>query len=467
MLMPNKNLYNIMKKTIFLFSLFVGLILNAQILDYNDFGVLLTNENQQGTARTMAMKSAFGALGGDLSAININPAGAAVFSQSAVAFTLGRNKLEIQSDFYETNTSKTDNNISLSQAGGVLLFHNDNEDDYSNWKKVSVAITMNTLHDFNANWVAKGLNLPTWTSNDTTIHYTQVDSQKYSNFKEGSLTNVNFSMAAQYKDWLYIGGSFDTYNIEYIEDSKREEISSDNLGNYVDAFESFWQEVNGEGFSFSGGIILKPVQNIRLGLAYKSPTWYELTEESNMFAEYNGDTYGYSDIIYSDGVGNYSNNNEKIQTYDYEIRTPSKTTGSIAYVFGEKGLISADFTSINYKNIHLGNGDVFSAENTYFNDYLKNSYQLNIGAEWRFKRLSLRGGYSYEQTPYIDAIKTDNIRGYAMGLGYNFDNYTIDIAYDYKENTDVYNFYPDVTGIEGAELSKNNNKLLASLSFKF
>ncbi|HIP49812.1 MAG TPA: hemin receptor [Lutibacter sp.] len=454
-----------MKKLVFLFSLFVGVIANAQILDYNDFGILLTSENKLGTARTMAMKNAFGALGGDLSAININPAGAAVFSQSAAAFTLGNNKTDIQSIFYGTNTSQINKHTSLSQAGGVLLFFNDDEEDYSNWKKVSVAINMNTLHDFDGSWVAKGLTSSTWTNE--TIQYNTVDSQKYSNFKEGSLTNVNFALAAQYGNSLYLGASFNAYDVEYIEDSKREEKANDGLGNSIDAFESFWQEVKGEGFSFSGGLIFKPIQNLRLGLSYTTPVWYEMTEESNMFSEDEDDVFGYYDIIYSDDDNIYSNNIDKIQTYDYEIRTPSKTTGSIAYIFGDKGLISADLTAKNYKGIHFGNGDIFDVENKYFNDHLTNTFKVNLGTEWRFKKISLRGGYSYEQTPYVDAIETDDIRGYALGLGYDFGNFTVDLAYDYKENTDFYNFYPDITGVNGAELTKNNKKLLATVSFKF
>lgn len=57
----------------------VAYISNAQTLDYNDIGVLFSTENINGTARYNAMSGAFGALGGDLSSIETNPAGAAVF----------------------------------------------------------------------------------------------------------------------------------------------------------------------------------------------------------------------------------------------------------------------------------------------------------------------------------------------------------------------------------------------------
>src|SRR6056300_376434 len=44
-------------------------------------------EETQGTARYQAMSGAFGALGGELSALGINPAGSAVFNNGLLTFT--------------------------------------------------------------------------------------------------------------------------------------------------------------------------------------------------------------------------------------------------------------------------------------------------------------------------------------------------------------------------------------------
>ena len=44
--------------------------------------------NTTGTARFSALGGAFGALGGDLSALNINPASGAVFTRNTTSFTL-------------------------------------------------------------------------------------------------------------------------------------------------------------------------------------------------------------------------------------------------------------------------------------------------------------------------------------------------------------------------------------------
>lgn len=47
-----------------------------------------SREDLYGTARSMAMGGAFGALGGDLTGVNINPAGIAVYRSSEVVGTV-------------------------------------------------------------------------------------------------------------------------------------------------------------------------------------------------------------------------------------------------------------------------------------------------------------------------------------------------------------------------------------------
>ncbi len=56
--------------------------MHAQVLGYVDFGVLTSDENLQSSARSMAMKNAFCALGGDVSATMLNPASGAVLNYS-------------------------------------------------------------------------------------------------------------------------------------------------------------------------------------------------------------------------------------------------------------------------------------------------------------------------------------------------------------------------------------------------
>ena len=56
----------------------------SQSLGYQDLALLFSGNDNNGSARFVGMSGAFGALGGDISAMNINPAGIAVYKNSAV-----------------------------------------------------------------------------------------------------------------------------------------------------------------------------------------------------------------------------------------------------------------------------------------------------------------------------------------------------------------------------------------------
>ncbi|MCD6322107.1 MAG: hypothetical protein J7L77_03665, partial [Clostridiales bacterium] len=69
-----------MKKILLFTFIFTVLISSAQTLSFTDQAVLFSSDDNYGTARFVAMGGAFGALGGDMTAVEINPAGLGVFS---------------------------------------------------------------------------------------------------------------------------------------------------------------------------------------------------------------------------------------------------------------------------------------------------------------------------------------------------------------------------------------------------
>ena len=464
-----------MKKYFFVLSLIFTLSLQAQLLSYGDLGVLTTQNSKQGTARSMAMKDAFGALGGDLSAISINPAGAAVFSTSMITGTFGYNELGTDATFYTGKSNQITENFALSQIGAALVFENDS--NHSNFKKFVFGVNYQRNNNFKNDWTVGGGTIPTWSENyfntDDNNIYNNVKQQSYQNKTTGKQTELNLNLAADVDNKLYLGASLNSHNFELEENASRHEIAFDEGSNSVDALEKFWQEVKGEGISLSVGLIYKPIHTVRLGFSYNSPIWYNITEYNNMYREFDGDYVGNYNVLYSYDPPAYYNSSSKTQTFDYQMRTPSKATASLAFVIGKTGLLSADFSRKNYGKIHLTPESDFKDAITGFDhnkdiqEGLKESYALNLGTEWRLDKFSIRGGYSYEQTPYKINIDTDNKQGYAFGLGYNFGNYSIDVAYDYTTNTSYYDFYPEFSAIKGADLTQQNHKVNATFSFKF
>ena len=104
----------------FFLLIFISISLNSQNL--NDV-VNWSLENESGNSRYISMSGAFGALGGNLSAISSNPASGAVFELSRIGASIVVNDNSIKSEYKGSNNilKSSDSNY---QTGLVLsLIH--------------------------------------------------------------------------------------------------------------------------------------------------------------------------------------------------------------------------------------------------------------------------------------------------------------------------------------------------------
>ena len=443
-----------MKKILFISAFLCVFISNAQesepssLMSYGDLGVLFTGEDNNGTARFRAMSGAFGALGGDLSAIEINPAGTAVFLKSEFSTSLNIRNQKNAVNYYGTNTSLNDDYTTLSQMGAVFVFKN----HFSDWHNTAIGFNYSMARDFKNFWIADGnsgyatfIYDEDYDPNNPDMEdiYLNTDRQYFENYTSGKNNKYTFSFASQYKDNLYIGASFNSHDLQFYQSAYLEEENynddGDRLPRYLSSsLEELW--TSGYGFSFSLGLIFKPTDDLRLGLAYQSPVWYNLLEES-------------------------FNNAGFLNGFYYELRSPSKYTASAAYIFGKKGLISLDYTFRNYSNISLDPSRDFQLENQYFNSALQGTSEVRVGTEWRVKQLSLRGGYHFQQSPYKNTISSDDLKGYSFGAGYSFGFVKLDFAYENSQQTGIYDFYADYNEVDPANLDIDTSKYTISLVF--
>ncbi|MCF6181652.1 outer membrane protein transport protein [Lutibacter sp.] len=441
-----------MKKLFLIAMLSIAYITTAQTLSYNDIGVLFSHENTNGTARFNAMSGAFGALGGDISAMDINPAGAAVFLKSEFAVSLNNRNTQLNANYYGNNEQTENDYTNLSQAGGVFVFRNFQGNQ--GWQNVAIGFNYSISNDFENQWFANGNSgfAPiTDLYDNNPVVYGNSDGQHIENYTSGKTDKYTFSIASEYNDNLYLGAAISTYNVNYYQNVLIEEYNNDGSGNTFDVSQTQELSTYGDGFSFNLGLISKLNENVRLGLAYQSPIWYTLSEDS---IDYDVSIYE-NDI---NTINDYSGDN----AFDYKLRTPSKLTGSFAYIFDKQGLISVDYSYKNYSNITLTNAN-FSDENQAFNTDLKGVGELRIGTEWRFDNISLRGGYHIEKSPYKNALSSDNIDGFSLGAGFKFKGGNFDVAYQKSSYTAPYNVYPQYNQVDATNLNIDNSKLTATL----
>ncbi len=446
-----------MKKLLFLIGgILSSLAINAQVINYNQVGVLFTGDDNNGTARYNAMGGAFGALGGDISGVDINPAGLAVFKKTQFSTTLGILSTDISTNFYGNPFDTSNSKLELTQLGGVFVL---NGSRHVGAKKIAIGFNYSRSKDFESSWSSIGSSgfAPITDFYDPDLLYPNAEEQTFSNFTDGSNDKMVITFASQPNDKLYVGASIITHNLDYYQSTIAKEFNSDDDGNTFDVSAEQELFTDGNGVSFSVGLIAKPSQEIRLGVTYQSPTWYELSEESIV----------YEDELFFNEQLDPSNGVPTRNIFDFRLTTPSRVTGSFAYLFGKEGLVSFDYTYKNYKNIELRPGNEFTNENQNFNTDLKATSQFKVGGEWRIDNVSLRGGYFYEESPYDDAIDTDHITGYSFGVGFKLNGgMKLDLAYQNRTNTDVYNFL-NTDGADPVELDINNDKITATLVFSF
>ena len=207
----------------------------------------------------------------------------------------------------------------------------------------------------------------------------------------------------------------------------------------------------GSGFSLQLGALAKIGNNLRTGVAYESPTWYTISEETTQYIE--------SDIatVEPNVVNIYP---------DYKLQTPASYTGSLAYLFGASALISFDYSYKNYSTTRFKPTDdpAFMAQNDIISNELKGASTFRVGGEYRIEGWSLRGGYRFEESPYANRMTVGDLEGYSAGLGYNFGNIRIDLAYDYSSRE--YNPQLYQSGLtDRIGILRDNSNYVLSLSF--
>ena len=488
---------------------------NAQ--DIND-ALNYSLDNLQGTARYRGLSGAFGALGGDLSAININPAGSAVFKNSYVTGTLSSLNAKNNHDFLGNTSQNSVNNIDLNQAGAVFVFNNRNENN--DWKKFVLGVNYEQTMNYNNDFFVSGTNnnsidsyflnyaqgvplellqlLPGETITDlytflgqnegfgaqqaflgyqsfilepvddtdpnNTAYFSNIApgdfNQEYTYATSGYASKFSLNLASQYKDKIYVGMNLNSHFLNYNKSTYLYE-SNTNPGSIVNevGFENNLSTI-GSGFSFQLGTIAKVHKNLRLGVSYESPTWYRISEEATQYIATTRNDSGnnITEAIAPNTINVYPT---------YRLQTPSELNASAAILFGKKGLISFDYTLKDYASTKFkpSSDAGFAAQNTLMANVLKATNSYRIGGELRVNReLSLRAGYRFEESPYINENTISDLTGYSLGLGYNFGKVKIDAAFDQFEQTRNVQMYSQ--GLTNSNrINGKNSNITLSVSF--
>ncbi len=454
-----------MKKLFLVIILNVSFLSIAQEMATTD-ALRYAVDNMNGTARFRGMGGAFGAVGGDLSAISINPAGSLFFSNNFASASISNYNTNNNANYFGTKNKENYSTLDLNQIGAVLVF-NDNSGS-SDWNKISIALNYDNTNNFDNRLFTAGINpynsISQYFVNQANfVANTQFNDYQYemayetyiinphpttpnqfvSNVSPGgnyyqdfySTSNgyngkITANVASSYKNKLFLGLNLNAHFTDYVVTTSLYENNNNPLNPNTQPTISnivFDNQLStyGSGFSFNLGAIYKVTNSFRLGASYESPTWYNLNDELVQ------DLYTYDNVnVHSGDESRYFGSPIFIFP-TYRLRTPSKITGSATYIFNKKGLISIDLATKDYSNIQFKNTNQndFRDLNSQMSSEMKNAYEIRIGGEYKIKQWSIRGGYRFEESPYVVDTAMGDLTGYSAGLGYNFGENRLDLSY--------------------------------------
>lgn len=481
-----------------------------------------------GTARFRGLSGAFGAVGGDLSAININPAGSAIFNYNSATGTLGVFNSKNNSNYFGTTSSDSESIFDINQLGAVFVFKDNGKSD---WKKIAIALNYEVTNNFDDSIFSRGtnpsnsisnyfLNIANTGYNGGPIPLDLVETQPGETITDlyGYLATLSNGFAAQQAMLAYYGQAY------IIDASDPSNPNSTFVSNVAPG--SFYQENNimttGYNGKITANIASQYQDKLYLGLNLnahftdfrKSSSVYERNSNNPTLGvqeiQFDNELYTYgggfsfnlgmiakfSDSfrgglayesptwyrlndelsqrligVSTDGANVYTDVVDPgiVNIYaPYKIQTPGKFTGSLAYIFGKSGLISFDYAIKDYSNTQFRpkREDLFRALNSTMSDQLTTASEYRIGAEYKIKQASLRAGYRFEESPYKNGRTIGDLTGYTAGLGYNFKGSRLDLAYSFsKRDSELPFMSSGMTDV--AKISTKNNNILLSYTIDF
>lgn len=464
------------------------------------------------TARSLSMGGAFGALGADFSSLMSNPAGIGVFRKSEFSVSLGFNQRTTESEYLGEMDSDASFNVDIPNLGLVLAYPRNSEK--AEWKQLGFAIGYNRTANFNSETFYEALNLensildsfleelPASGATPTDLFYdypfsldlayqtylinpSNPDSTFYSSVipnggafqsrrssTSGGMGEFTLGFGGNYRDFLYFGITIGFPSIQYEEESFFTESDKDNQIYVADTnivnrdFESLrydtYLETSGNGFNARFGMIVRPADWIRAGVAIHTPTYYYMSDiySSSLRSSFaNGNSYSYDSP-----EGNYS----------YRLRTPFRAVGSLAFIIGQWGLVSFDYEMTGYDKAKLKASDYdFSNENKIIRTiYSSYASIFRGGVELKYEKFAFRAGAALYSSPFEKGFVTSRSDqetiSYTGGIGFRDKRFYVDLGYALSKSNNYFSAYNlAYEDAPGAFNAQTDHRVVATAGWRF
>jgi hypothetical protein len=459
-----------------------------------------------GTARFSAMGGAFAALGGDLTTLSYNPAGIGVYRTGEFTFTPNLNITGVSSSYMGNKVDDNRYLMGLSNIGSVGIINTGNDDGLVS---INVGAAYNKLNNFSERLAARGTpvdvggtyldyfaSLANADVNRTDIEgemayktdliaFDTTTNRWHSNLDPndrtegrrsseawGNIGEFDLSLGGNIAHILYFGVTVGIQTASY---SQNVADVEEGLESNISSFKRFTYKrelrMSGTGYNFKAGVIARPFANadflegLRLGAAIHTPTFLAMSDQYDASIR--------ASFLGGDPLpANFSNG-----LYEYNIESPLKLMGGVAYTFGDhssqwRGVVSADCEYVDYAKMKMRDGSDgydFFAENQNIANGYRSVANLRFGAEFGYDNTSVRAGFATYANPYKNGVdKNGAVNFYSLGVGYRSDMFFIDFAYALAVQKDKNYMYAS-NDVSSSEISYDilQNNLMLTLGLRF
>lgn len=458
--------------------------------DYEAF--TFSQADYWGTARFMGAGGAFGATGGDFSALSTNPASIGLFKRYETTVTPMQLNFGYTDTWYNGDKSSAQKfKYTVPQAGIVTTrdISNDN-----GWKKWQFGFGYNRIMDFNQTFRANtqinstiadmivshanGTYYGNLTGDASLAWYGFLidtlpgDLSHYQGFysgydidqsalvvRSGGINEMQLAIGGNYNDKLYIGATLGFPFLDFKENTTYKETPADVDDLYgIRGYTLYTSQRNsGTGVNLKLGVIYQPADFVRIGAAFHTPTYY----------------WKVRDYFTRQLVTELSNASKLDYSYDntnvFSLTTPLKFNVDASFLIAKRAFIAAEYEFQNYgmASMYSDNYD-YIVENEAIKAKYGASHSMRVGAEVNITQgFALRAGYRLRTSPYrMNESSYNNTTHFiSAGLGFKSKIFFFDLAYVLRLNKDSYWLY-DAFGTPCNYAAKTHS-VVATLGCKF
>lgn len=458
------------------------------------------------TARSAAMAGAMTSLGADASSLSINPAGVGMYRTNELTFTpmMSFTRAKNNAQPFEGNSK---NRFAVGNFGVVVKLR----ESSTGVTAINMGLSYNRLADYNykysfsnagvagnasiADVYAGQLAASGITSAQLKQNYDNFGNFRWSHYdptywgailgyKTGlvgdtsgawgrdmvvpnaavdNFTTVEskgradewvWSLGINFNSKFYLGMSLGASTIsqeKHIYYGEGYRYSNNPQQNYCMEYFNYDQitQMKGTGINFKIGAIYRPIESLRVGVAFHTPTYYNVTYKyqggmtSEVKAINNVDGYtvnsqGYIDPPFSEQTELLIDDGD----YSWRFTTPTRLMVGASYTVAKQLILSVDYERDWYNTMRMKNSPYGPLYKGFIKDEFKGSNTLRAGAEWRFiPQMAFRLGYGLWSGALDDndevysspvIYRTEYM---STGLGIALSkHFTIDLAYMYSKN---------------------------------